>query len=136
MQQDVQALKTEFLNLYGGTEHGIRVFHAPGRINLIGEHTDYNGGYVFPAALTFGTAMLIRPREDGDIHFASLNLPLKKAVNPERIEYSREDDWINYPKGMLCHLQKRGHRFGGYDVLYAGAIPNGAACRRPPRFRS
>ena len=115
-----------FLELYGGSEEGIRVFHAPGRVNLIGEHTDYNGGYVFPAALTFGTTMAIRRRDDNSIRFASTNYPLQRTVQADQIEYKKEDDWVNYPKGVLVHLQKRGHTFHGYDVLYHGEIPNGA----------
>ncbi len=123
---NIQQLQETFTGLYGGTEEGIRVFHAPGRVNLIGEHIDYNGGYVFPAALTFGTTMLIRKRADRVISFASTNFPLRKELPAEQIGFAPEDDWINYPKAVLFHLAKRGYRFGGYDVLYSGEIPNGA----------
>jgi len=68
---DLANLKRRFIERYGGTEEGIRIYHAPGRVNLIGEHTDYNGGYVFPAALTFGTTMLVRARTDGTMGLAS-----------------------------------------------------------------
>jgi galactokinase len=123
---NLQELNNKFLSLYGGDAQGIRVFHAPGRVNLIGEHTDYNGGYVFPAALTFGTTMLIRKRNDRNVRFASENFPLQKQISLDNILYQKEDDWINYPKAVLHHLMKRGLSFSGYDVLYLGEIPNGA----------
>jgi galactokinase len=121
-----QNLKARFIELFGGTEEGIRTFHAPGRVNLIGEHTDYNGGYVFPAALTFGTTMLVRRRDDRQIRFASTNYSLQVTVSSDRIAYDREHDWANYPKGVLFHLQQRGLTFQGCDVLFHGEIPNGA----------
>lgn len=123
---DIRDLKREFLQLYGGAEESIRTFHAPGRVNLIGEHVDYNGGSVFPAALTFGTTMLIRKRNDASVRLASTNLSLRKDIDVNQIAYDSDDDWTNYPKGMFLHLQQRGYSFGGYDVLYSGAIPNGA----------
>ncbi|KZE79670.1 galactokinase [Paenibacillus elgii] len=124
---EVKALQEQFVELYGGdSSNPIRTFHAPGRVNLIGEHTDYNGGYVFPAALTFGTTMLIRKREDDQVGFASTNFPLRKHISIQQVELRAEDDWINYPKGIICELQKRGLTVGGYDILYSGAIPNGS----------
>ncbi|AEI46176.1 galactokinase [Paenibacillus mucilaginosus] len=124
---EVQVLKEQFIELYGAeSAHEIRVFHAPGRVNLIGEHTDYNGGYVFPAALTFGTTLVMRRRDDGMIGFASTNFPLRKQISITDIEYRAEDDWTNYPKGVIKELQDRGVRVGGYDLLFSGAIPNGS----------
>jgi galactokinase len=119
-------LKNKFLQLFGGDPEGIKIFFAPGRVNLIGEHTDYNGGCVFPGALTFGTTMLLRKRGDRSAHFASTNFPLGKSVNLDTLVYDKEDDWINYPKAILYHLMKKGYGFGGCDVLYHGEIPNGA----------
>lgn len=121
-----QLLLDRFVELHGGTKDGIRCFYAPGRVNLIGEHTDYNGGYVFPAALTFGTKLLLRKRQDTELHFASENFPLRKTISLEGAALVKTDDWINYPKAVLVHLAKRGFTFGGYDVLYHGEIPNGA----------
>ncbi|MCZ8522918.1 MULTISPECIES: galactokinase [Paenibacillus] len=124
---EVQVLKEQFIELYGTeSSHEIHVFHAPGRVNLIGEHTDYNGGYVFPAALTFGTTLVIRRRDDGLLGFASTNFPLRKQISIQDIEYRAEDDWTNYPKGVIQELQNRGVRVGGYDLLFSGAIPNGS----------
>jgi galactokinase len=122
----VQELKKQFAEQFGGGTEGIRVFHSPGRVNLIGEHTDYNGGYVFPAALTLGTYMLIRSREDKQVRFASTNLSTQRTIQLNELRNEPEDDWINYPKAMLDVLQKEGYSFGGYDVLYSGDLPNGA----------
>lgn len=124
---DLQALKGRFTELYGSENaEPIHVFHAPGRVNLIGEHTDYNGGYVFPAALTFGTTMLIRKREDEQVGFASTNFPLHKHISINNIAFDPADDWMNYPKGIIHEIQKKGLPVGGYDILYSGAIPNGS----------
>ncbi|MDQ1911027.1 galactokinase [Paenibacillus sp. GD4] len=124
---DIQALKQRFLELYGEeSTHPIRVFHAPGRVNLIGEHTDYNGGYVFPAALTFGTTMIVRERDDEQVGFASTNFPLHKHISIQNLVNAKEDEWMNYPKGIIRELQERGVKVKGCDILYSGAIPNGS----------
>lgn len=124
---NLDALKKQFIDLYGGDEQGISVFHAPGRVNLIGEHTDYNGGYVFPAALTFGTTLLIRKREDKGLGLASTNFPDSKTLSIECVQYDEADDWMNYPKGIVNELHGEGIVFtSGYDLLYHGEIPNGA----------
>lgn len=122
----LQQLKDQFIELYGASTNPIRAFHAPGRVNLIGEHTDYNGGYVFPGALTFGTTLLMRKRDDRTVRFASTNFPGRAEVSVDSIVYAQEDDWANYPKGMIYYLQQKGYSFGGYDVLFSGEIPNGA----------
>ncbi|WP_141336663.1 galactokinase [Paenibacillus sp. tmac-D7] len=124
---DIEALKERFVALYGAENpHPIRVFHAPGRVNLIGEHTDYNGGYVFPAALTFGTTMLLRKRDDELVGFASTNFERHQHISIQSLENNPEDGWMNYPKGVIRELQQRGVAVGGYDILFSGAIPNGA----------
>jgi galactokinase len=124
---DLARLKQQFIERYGGTEEGLRVYHAPGRVNLIGEHTDYNGGYVFPAALTFGTTMLARPRTDRTIGLASTNFPAAGRISLDGIAYDPADDWMNYPKGVVRELQAMGFDLGGgADILYCGEIPNGS----------
>jgi galactokinase len=123
---NLNSLQTQFTDLYGGSPAEIRVFFAPGRVNLIGEHTDYNGGYVFPAALTFGTFMLIRKRSDDTIRLSSTNFELQVDFTFKDAKYEEAHDWANYPKSILVHLGKRGFTFGGYDVLFHGEIPNGA----------
>lgn len=123
---NLEQLKARFTELYGPSQEEIRVFFAPGRVNLIGEHTDYNGGYVFPAALTFGTFMLIRRRSDDLLRFASTNFELQVDVRLAEAVYDKAHDWANYPKSILVHLGKRGFAFGGYEALFHGEIPNGA----------
>ncbi|WEK53479.1 MAG: galactokinase [Candidatus Cohnella colombiensis] len=124
---NLTALKTQFIQAYGSDESGIQVFHAPGRVNLIGEHTDYNGGSVFPAALTFGTTLLLSARADRKLAFASTNFPLTREVDIEGIAFNEADDWTNYPKGIVWELAQRGIELSqGYNMLYHGEIPNGA----------
>lgn len=124
---NIDALTQQFIQQYGGEAGDIAVFHAPGRVNLIGEHTDYNGGYVFPAALTFGTTLLIRKRSDKQLGLATTNFPSSKQFSIETIVYDEADDWMNYPKGIVYELQQSGVQFSnGYDLLYHGEIPNGA----------
>jgi galactokinase len=124
---NLAALKDTFIAQYGGGSEDIAVFHAPGRVNLIGEHTDYNGGYVFPAALTFGTTLLIRKRGDKSLKLATTNFPSSGTFSVEGVVYDEADDWMNYPKGVVNELLQQGVTFGsGYELLYHGEIPNGS----------
>jgi galactokinase len=111
---------------YGRNEVEIRVFYAPGRVNLIGEHTDYNGGYVFPCALDFGTYAAIRKRNDKKVFMASLNFDLKVEVDLDALNFDKSHDWANYPKGVLKVLQDEGYDFSGFEIVFEGNIPNGA----------
>ncbi|MBB3108525.1 galactokinase [Paenibacillus phyllosphaerae] len=124
---NIQELTQRFIDIYGGTQDGLAVFHAPGRVNLIGEHVDYNGGYVFPAALTFGTTLLVRPRHDQVLGFASTNFELRKELPLSPVVFDEADDWMNYPKGIVATLQQQGKTWNhGFDMLFHGEIPNGA----------
>jgi galactokinase len=110
-----------------GTEGEYQAYFAPGRVNLIGEHTDYNGGHVFPCALTIGTYAVARKREDKILRFYSLNMENKgiTEVSLDQIEYNKEDDWANYPKGVVWTMLKKGYQIdSGMDVVYYGNIPN------------
>lgn len=110
-------------------DDGIACFFAPGRINLIGEHLDYNGGYVFPAAISYGTYAVVRERDDGLFRFYSNNLPEQSVISCrlDELAYDQADDWANFPKGILYYLRENGAVFDqGFDVLYEGDIPNGA----------
>lgn len=105
------------------------LFFGPGRINLIGEHTDYNGGHVFPAAISFGTYALGRKRTDQTFRFYSLNFPDSEIItcDPSSFRYREQDDWANYPKGMIQYLQDNYTGItSGCDILFYGNIPNGA----------
>ncbi|MBO9598474.1 MAG: galactokinase [Cohnella sp.] len=124
---DVTSLKQQFVQRFGGDASDISVFQAPGRVNLIGEHTDYNGGAVFPAALTFGTTLLIAPRQDGKLSFASTNFPYSLAISADDIAFAKEHDWANYPKGIVWELAQQGVGLSqGYSFFYHGEIPNGS----------
>lgn len=106
-----------------------RMFFAPGRINLIGEHTDYNGGHVLPASISFGTYALIQKREDEKVCLYSLNFPQTGIVECELsdLTYNPLHDWANYPKGMIKYMRESGLDIKtGMNLLFSGTIPNGA----------
>ena len=121
-------LMETFLKLYGeGGE--VRTYFAPGRVNLIGEHTDYNGGHVFPCALTLGTYGLARKREDRTLRFYSANFEKLGEVESslDDLVPHKEASWTNYPKGVMWAFEKRGYRLDhGLDILIWGNIPNGS----------
>lgn len=105
------------------------VYFAPGRVNLIGEHTDYNGGHVFPCALNIGTYLAVKPRSDKKFQFYSENFAHLGIieVDLDNIVYDVNDDWVNYPKGCIREVQKLGITlYHGLDLYYFGNIPNGA----------
>lgn len=119
-------LRERFLQVFGAGGD-IREYFAPGRVNLIGEHTDYNGGHVFPCALTIGTYAAVRKREDRTIRFYSDNFPEKGILTTslDDTEYRKELDWCNYPRGVIAAARNRGFAADcGMDVLYFGTIPN------------
>ncbi|MCB2341744.1 galactokinase [Clostridium estertheticum] len=106
-----------------------KVFFAPGRVNLIGEHTDYNGGNVFPCAITFGTYALIKKRTDKKIRFYSENFEELgiMEINIDDMKYNKEHDWANYPKGVIWVFENNDMKIdSGFDILFYGNIPNGA----------
>ncbi|MGO4528807.1 galactokinase [Paenibacillus sp. 2TAF8] len=120
-------LQQKFIEKYGESGADIRVFHAPGRVNLIGEHIDYNGGYVLPAALEFGTTLLIRERTDNQLQLASTNMAYEGTLDMTSIGQERTGEWTDYPVGVMAQLQGKGVQVTrGYDFLYHGEIPNGA----------
>jgi galactokinase len=109
---------------------GERFYFSPGRVNLIGEHTDYNGGKVFPCAITMGTYAVVAPREDQKVAAYSENLKDLGVLtfSLADIQYEKESQWTNYLKGMLLYIQEMTHEFmTGFDVLIYGTIPNGAS---------
>ncbi|MBS4200422.1 galactokinase [Bacillus sp. FJAT-49732] len=121
-------LRKKFTGIFGDNGE-IRTFFAPGRVNLIGEHTDYNGGHVFPCALDIGTTLLVRKREDNVLRFYSMNFPDVGVIESplDNLLYKEEDDWANYPKGVVDVFQKEGKTIStGLDLLFYGNIPNGA----------
>ena len=107
----------------------VKTFFSPGRVNLIGEHTDYNGGFVFPCALDFGTYAVVKKREDKAFRMYSKNFENLGIIefNLDSLVYDKKDDWTNYPKGVVKTFLDRNYKIdSGFDVLFFGNIPNGA----------
>lgn len=123
----VREMRDSFKRIFG--EEADSVCFAPGRVNLIGEHTDYNGGNVFPCALTIGTYGAARKREDGLVRVYSENFPEIGIIefDIDDIRNVKEHDWANYPKGVIYAFNKAGYRFKhGFEAFFIGNIPNGA----------
>lgn len=117
-----------FAELFGDSE-GARFYFSPGRVNLIGEHTDYNGGHVFPCALTLGTYGAARKREDNKIHLYSMNLNSFGVVEAslDDLTNKKEYNWANYPLGIVWAFKEKGHTItSGFDMVIWGNIPNGS----------
>lgn len=117
-----------FAELFGDSE-GARFYFSPGRVNLIGEHTDYNGGHVFPCALTLGTYGAARKREDNKIHFYSMNLDSFGVAEAslDDLTNKKEYNWANYPLGVVWAFKEKGHTItSGFDMVIWGNIPNGS----------
>ena len=107
----------------------VETFFSPGRVNLIGEHTDYNGGFVFPCALDFGTYAVVKKREDKIFRMYSKNFENLGIIefNLDNLVYEKKDNWANYPKGVVKTFLDRNYKINsGFDVLFFGNIPNGA----------
>jgi galactokinase len=121
-------LVNDFKKVFG-TKEGIRTFFAPGRVNLIGEHTDYNGGHVFPCALDLGTYAIACKRDDSKIRLYSRNFEDLGIIEADvsHLVYDKKHDWANYPKGVVKMFKDAGYKIQtGFEVLFFGNIPNGA----------
>lgn len=124
----LERLRQRFCELYGA-DGDIRAYFAPGRVNLIGEHTDYNGGHVFPCALTLGTYAVVRAREDRVLRFYSMNFESFGVIESSLDDLipSQEASWTNYPKGVMWAFEKKGMKMEhGLDIAICGDIPNGS----------
>lgn len=122
---ETKQLKSKFLQLYGEGE--INGYFSPGRVNLIGEHTDYNGGFVFPCALSFGIYCLIRKTDRKTVRFASLDFDFVTEVSTSDLNKPVGREWVNYPIGVFAQFMKRGLTFeNGADLLFYGNVPTGA----------
>ncbi len=121
-------LISKFEEVYG-VGGDIRAYFAPGRVNLIGEHTDYNAGHVFPCALTIGTYAVARKREDNKLNFLSLNFQEFGVMESslDDLVPSEAANWTNYPKGVMWRFNELGHTLTcGLDIVIYGNIPNGS----------
>src|SRR3954465_11658450 len=121
---DANAIRDQFQRHFG--IHPRLIVRAPGRVNLIGEHTDYNDGYVFPVAIDRATYVAARPRDDGRIHVISTDIGEEDQFALDRIERSAERPWSNYIRGVVKGLLAAGHRVGGASLLINSDVPRGA----------
>ena len=131
---DLPRLLQRFYDKYGKSHDGGNTggldtplcFFAPGRVNLIGEHTDYTGGLVFPCGIDRGTVLLIRRTGQQQYRFSSTNFDVMAQLSQAEIGQTYGDNWINYPLGVLDQFAQRGVQLDGMDCLFSGNVPNGA----------
>ena len=120
-------MEEEFAAKFGAQE--TRAYFSPGRVNLIGEHTDYNGGHVFPCAISLGTYALVADRAENKTRMYSMNLADKGVIEfaMSGLSYDKEKNWANYPMGVVKVFEDAGHKAShGFDILVYGTLPNGS----------
>jgi len=123
---EIKNIIEQFIALYGGTKDGIRVFQSPGRVNLIGEHTDYNGGFVFPAALTMANTVVVRKRDDNIIRLKATSLDVMVEADKTKLNDYRDLEWGNYQLGVAYEMEQAGYDVFGMDLLYDSTVPFGS----------
>jgi galactokinase len=123
---ELKNLLESFFGKYNERQDEPAIFFSPGRVNLIGEHTDYNGGYVFPCALNYGTYLAVRKRKDNILRFSTLNFNEDAVEEINGLFTNSGKKWINYPLGVINEFMKKDVRVSGLDMLYYGDVPNGA----------
>ena len=124
---NLNELQAKFTDIFNNKNE--KIFFAPGRVNLIGEHTDYNGGHVFPCAITQGTYALTRSIPERKLRLFFLNFEDTGIIeiDLDNMKFDPKDNWANYPKGVFHHLKQKGAKFdSGLEILFFGNIPNGA----------
>jgi galactokinase len=123
---DVKVFTENFYEKYGNRNDKPVLFFSPGRVNLIGEHTDYNGGFVFPCALNYGTYLLIRKTNDKTLKFSTINFSDDSETGIKGLFINTGRKWINYPLGVINEFIKKDIKLSGLEFLYYGDVPNGA----------
>ncbi len=123
---DTKNFTDKFYEKYGNRNEKPVLFFSPGRVNLIGEHTDYNGGFVFPCALNYGTYLLIRKIEGNILKFSTINFNDDVETELKGLFVNTSKKWINYPLGVINEFLKKGIKISGLEFLYYGDVPNGA----------
>jgi len=123
---DTKFFSEKFFEKYGNRNNNPVLFFSPGRVNLIGEHTDYNGGYVFPCALNYGTYLLIRKINDNLLRFSSVNFSNDEETELQQNIERKAGKWSNYPLGVINEFLKKGIKLSGLELLFYGDVPNGA----------
>lgn len=124
--KNIDTLLEQFNQNFDHSDEPVSVFFAPGRVNLIGEYTDFTGGLVFPCGINQGTTLLIRRSYNQQYRFASTNFDFTAQLQQEEISKTQGDNWVNYPLGVLDQFTQRGIVLDGFDCLYSGNVPNGA----------
>jgi galactokinase len=123
---DTKIFTEKFYEKYGNRNDKPVLFFSPGRVNLIGEHTDYNGGFVFPCALNYGTYLLIRKTSGNTLKFSTINFTDDAETRLNGLFENRGKRWINYPVGVINEFLKSEIKIGGLEFLFYGDVPNGA----------
>lgn len=123
---DTNLLLKEFYQRFGNENVAPELYFAPGRVNLIGEHTDYNGGYVLPCAISYGTYLLVRRIDEPFVKFATTNFEFTANIALSDLNYKQPGKWINYPLAVIDQFKKLNVEIKGMELLYSGNIPNGA----------
>ena len=123
---DKNGLIAKFIEIYGGDSSDVRIFSSPGRVNLIGEHTDYNGGFVFPAALSQCSTVAVRKTDSGLIRVAATDLPDRVSLEINKLGEYKDISWGNYQAGVAYVMQQAGYDIQSCDILYHDTIPFGA----------
>jgi galactokinase len=126
VRMDMEGLREKFFEIYGNRECAPRFFTAPGRVNLIGEHTDYNGGFVLPAALTMSSTVAVRKRKDRTINLVATDLGEMVSASLDNLEPYKKIRWGNYQLGVADELQKAGYKLTGCDMLFHDTVPFGS----------
>jgi galactokinase len=122
LETRVEKLKKEFKKTFGKTKD-IKLFNAPGRVNVIGEHTDYSGGYVLPVAINLSLLAAAGKRNDRKVCLESLNFKKKVVASLDGLKYEGKNDWANYPLSVAWVLEKEGIELSGADIIFEGSIP-------------
>jgi len=122
LQTRIDKIKKEFKNVFADPK-GISIFNAPGRINLIGEHTDYNGGYVLPIAINLSILAAAKARKDRKVYLKSQNFSKKVAASLDGLKYEQKREWANYPLSTAWALEKEGIKLSGANIVFDGNIP-------------
>ena len=126
MQKNYDDLKNKFCQIYGGSEENLRIFSGPGRVNLIGEHIDYCGGFVFPAALSLDSTVVARVNDDNTLRLAATDLPGRVEIELNELEGAKSLKWGNYQAGVAYMLQNAGYKLVGVDMLFHDTVPLGS----------
>ena len=123
---EINNFADKFYEKFGDRNNKPILFFSPGRVNLIGEHTDYNGGFVFPCALNYGTYLLIRKTTVNTLKFSTINFSDDEETELKGLFINTSKRWINYPLGIINEFLKKGIKLSGLEFLYYGDVPNGA----------